>query len=161
MHAEVIQFIMDEGRFPPAHDVLEIGGLNVNGHVRNLIMHKSWHCVDISSGSMVDEVADAAEWEPPRPYDLVLCLEVFEHTPRWREIVSTIAKATDCMGRAIITCAIDPRPAHGAYGEHQPRPGEYYANPDPAELTEVLCGEFAEVRVSTLDRGDFRAVCKH
>lgn len=161
MHAETLQFVMDEARFPPPKSVLEIGGLNVNGHVRNLILHKSWHSVDIVAGPLVDEVADAADWTPPQSYDLVLCLEVFEHTKRWREIIGTICDATDPDGKAVITCAIEPRPAHGAYGAHFLAKDEWYQNPDDDELEEVLRSHFRRVQVSKLPRGDFRAVCWH
>lgn len=157
MHKETFDFVArhTSGKF--FENVLEIGGLDVNGSVRDIIVADNWHTIDIQPGPGVDEVANAATWRPPKIYDLVLCLEVFEHTPEWPQILRTIGAASDAQTTVLITAACDPRPAHGAYGHHTPLPGEYYANVVPEDLdfyVDSIWGQPYEL--TELPRGDVR-----
>jgi len=159
MHAEAIAFVYEQSRRFPIGHVLEIGGLAVNGNIRHLVPHKSWHCVDIVPGPSVDEVADAADYIPTKNYDLVVCLEVFEHTWRWREIIPVMYKAvSDQDGNVLISAACEPRAPHGAYGATDPEPHEWYQNVSPNELKDELDLYFSKVSIEVLPRGDVRAV---
>ena len=146
MHIEALTYIQNAAyRFyaPTAKiDVVEFGGLDVNGGLRHLFPRaKSWTSVDIEPGPGVDLVADAADWIPPRRYDLVICAEVFEHTNRWQKICITARVACNQTGVFIATAATNPRALHGAYdpdGTHGSRPDEYYQNVRAGELLERL-----------------------
>lgn len=117
--------------------VLDLGGRDVNGHVHDLF---SWSVttLDIADGPGVTIVADAADWVPDREYDVVLCTEVFEHTPRWREIIGTAYDALPPGGVFLTTCASRSRPPHSAVDGGPLVPGEYYQNISPAELADAL-----------------------
>lgn len=138
MHVQAYEFVeraTDDlrrrggGRMPPDTTVLEIGSLDVNGSVRPLFVGAtSYHGVDIVDGPGVDEVADATTWVPPRAYSVVVCAEVLEHAPAWRDILAMMWQATEPGGRLIMTCATDPRPPHSAVDGLSVRPGEHYAN---------------------------------
>jgi hypothetical protein len=138
LHAEAFSFVatVTDGRTFGA--VLDIGGRNVNGSVRGLFSCDEYLALDIAPGDGVDIVADAADWTPTRTFDAVVCCEVFEHTPRWPEILKTIAAALDVGGTAIITAAADPRAPHSAIDGGPLRAGEYYGNVDPALLAKEM-----------------------
>lgn len=159
------------GDFALPPDVLEIGGLDVNGGVRGLVPHSSWHAIDLTAGPGVDEVTDAADWKPPRCWDLVLCLEVLEHAPRWKDIVHTIALATRWGGHAIITAAAPGRPPHRCDGTWWDLRGEYYQNIHPVEIDGLCRDLFVAVATSVLPvtarpveggepGGDVRLTCR-
>lgn len=113
--------------------VVEIGSRNVNGTARDQFPHASWHGIDAQTGPGVDEVADGATWQPPATVDLVVCTEVFEHTPNWRDIVVNTARMLRSGGRAVFTCAGPGRAPHGVHVDDPIRPG-WYANVSIAEL---------------------------
>ncbi len=110
-----------------APSVLDLGGRDVNGTIHNLF-HAKPRTLDILPSEGVDIVADAATWEPDALYDVVLCTEVFEHTPDWPQIIDTARFALRPMGTLIATCARDARPPHSAIDGGGLREGEYYAN---------------------------------
>lgn len=120
-------------------DVLDLGGKTVWGltYYSAVFDHKPT-VVDLQPGSDVDIVADAADWDPDHEYDLVLVTEVFEHTPRWRDIIATSLKATKPGGYMICTCARDDRPPHSAIDGANLRPGEFYCNLTAADLYACL-----------------------
>lgn len=157
MHREVEQFVHEKTNGRYFDNVLEIGGRNVNGGVRDLIVYGDWHTIDIVAGPDVDEVADATTWQPKRSYDLILCLEVFEHTPKWSDILGTISRSTHDKSTIIITAACPPRIPHGASGEHGVPNGEYYGNVDvDAFITQLRWFWGNDAEISTLPRGDIR-----
>jgi hypothetical protein len=119
--------------------VLEVGSLDINGSIRPLFASaEHYHGIDIVAGTGVDEVADAATWTPPRRYDAVVCAEVLEHAPRWRDVVETMWSALAPGGTLLMTCAAPPRAVHSAVDGLGLRPGEHYGNITPADLEPVL-----------------------
>jgi SAM-dependent methyltransferase len=114
--------------------------------------------VDVQPGESVDVVADAATWRHESRYDLVLCTEVFEHTPDWLAILDTALYHLKPGGLFVATAACDPRAAHSARdGVGGPlQDGEFYQNIDPAELDAAMTARFIDVVTDTLPRGDVR-----
>jgi SAM-dependent methyltransferase len=129
--------------------VLEIGGRNINGTVRDLFPSAGYVTLDLLPGDDVDIVADAATWTPDRGYDVIVCTEVFEHTPDWPQIIRTAFAALRPGGCLIATMAGPGRAPHSAFdGGPTLAEGEHYANVGPAELLEQLTAAgFAEIVV--------------
>lgn len=156
MHQEAMQWVVSStrGHWPR---VLELGSRNINGSVRALFPASFFWGIDIREGDGVDEVADGATWQTAEPFDLVLCLEVFEHTPDWSLLVRTAARALGQGGVAVFTMATDPRFPHSAIDEQPIRADEFYQNVNPADLVIQLGQCFPNW---TLDRisvsGDLR-----
>jgi len=149
MHTEAYNWVRDHATADPV-SVLDIGGRNINGSVRDLFPDAApYVALDIRPGDGVDVVADAATWTPDREYDAVVCTEVFEHTDAWPLICKTAFGALRPGGRLILTMAGPGRPPHSAVdGGWTLHDGEHYGNVSPTELQTVLegCG-FADVVV--------------
>jgi SAM-dependent methyltransferase len=126
-------------------DVLEIGGINVNGGVRDLIPHTRWVSVDIIPGPDVDIVADAADLRLGELFDVVVSTEVFEHTARSPEIIVTAFEHLKPAGYFVATMAGPGRPVHSANGG-QLQPDEFYENVEP----NVLAGWLAAAGFSEM-----------
>lgn len=138
MHAAAINFFSSHLRNLSAGHVLEFGSLNVNGSVRDYYPQAlSWWGVDIIGGQGVDEIQDAADWRSHRRFDVVVCAEVFEHTPRWSEIVINMHRHLVDGGLLLASCASRDRPPHGATTDF-PGINEYYENIDPSSMRELL-----------------------
>lgn len=137
MHHEAREWVADFRSAAPLVAV-DLGGRSVNGTARDLFPNASWTVVDVRDGDDVDVVADAATWQPDGPVDLVLCCEVFEHTPQWREIVSNIAAMLVPGGRAILTMAGPARRPHERELADPAAPDGYYDNIEPAALRKAL-----------------------
>lgn len=138
MHAEAYEWVQKWATSEEV-SVLDIGGRNINGSTRPLFPNADpYQVLDIAPGTGVDIIADAAEWTPDREYDVVVCTEVFEHTPRWPEICATAHRALRPGGTFITTMAGPGRPAHSAVDGGYLRPDEYYGNVDPRALDEVF-----------------------
>lgn len=144
MHQQVLDWI---GQFRSLDDVsvLDIGGRDLNGSPRMMFPNANpYHVLDLHPGPNVDIVADAASWRPALaphhlPYDLVICTEVFEHTPAWREILQTAWEALRSGGWLLFTCAGPGRPVHsGITAVWELSPGEHYGNVAPEEIIETL-----------------------
>lgn len=136
MHPQVQEWV--EWHAFPCGRVLELGSRDVNGSIRSLFSGAFYWGIDIRPGPGVDEVADAATWRTDEPFDIVVCTEVFEHTPTWPALIETAALALRPKGRLIATMATLGRPPHSAIDENPIRPEEWYGNVDPVALvTEV------------------------
>lgn len=139
MHPEVREWV---GRFRAEGrdiSVLDIGGRNVNGTTRDLFPGTDYVVLDRIPAPGVDIACDAADFETDRRFDIVLCTEVFEHTPRWAEICSTAFTVLKPGGRFVVTCAAPGRGEHSAIdGNFSLHPGEHYANVAAADLVGVL-----------------------
>lgn len=114
---------------PERGDVLEVGSLDINGSCRGLFPEaRSYLGIDVVPGRGVDEVADGADYDPGKTFDLVLCCEVLEHTAAADRIVSNALRLLTPGGRLVVTCAGPARTPHsGVDGKHLRR-GEYYRN---------------------------------
>ncbi|ANN16250.1 hypothetical protein SD37_11740 [Amycolatopsis orientalis] len=161
MHAEAHEWVARHATTEPV-TVLDIGGRNINGSVRDLFPGATVYIVlDIADGQGVDIVADAATWTPDRQYDVVVTAETFEHTAVWPEICATAFTATKPGGRFIATMAGPGRPAHSAVdGGPTLYPGEHYGNVEPDDLRAVLaeCG-FVDMVIDRQERpADVRCV---
>lgn len=141
MHANALNFYASVLSRLDARTVLEFGSCNLNGSPRD-VYHQaaSWHGVDVVAGVGVDEVADAATWDSDRRFDVVICAEVFEHTPDWRLIVDNAYAHLNDGGMFLATCATANRPPHSAVDGGMVRAGEWYANVDLTEMRDHLAG---------------------
>lgn len=157
MHPEARGYVAKHaGRYPFA---VELGARDVNGGVADLFDCDRYIGVDIAPGAGVDVVADAAEWWPDTPADLVVCCEVLEHTAAARRIVDNAAAMLAPGGRLIVTAATDPRPPHSAADGGPPRAGEWYHNVDPDDLGRwMTAAGLSEIEVEAhRGRGDVYA----
>lgn len=127
MHPEARQWVA-RWATTDACSVLEVGSLNVNGHVRDLFPNAAYTGLNDVDGIGVDIVADAAHWTPNRLYDVVVCCEVLEHAREWPQILATCGAALRAGGQLIVTCAGPGRAPHGQHGAPLPIEGEWYAN---------------------------------
>lgn len=156
MHPEVIEWVQRYATVEPV-TVLDIGGRDLNGSTKPLFPLADYTVLDIRDDPEVDIVADAATWTPSREYDLVLCTEVFEHTPDWPQIIATAHKALKSGGRFVVTCAGPGRAPHSAIAATGLKPGEYYQNVHPDEMRQALeSAGFGNIEVERLRR-DVRA----
>ena len=164
MHTEAFAWVQHHATTGPV-TVLDIGGRNINGSVRDLFPNATvYTAMDIRAGDGVDIVADAAVWDPDgRRWEVVVCTEVFEHTASWPQICVTAFKACKPGGLFITTMAGPGRPAHSAVdGGWQLHPGEYYGNVDPDRLRRELegCGFVDVVVDQQFSPADVRATAR-
>lgn len=142
-------------------EVVELGSRDVNGSPRTLFTGAaSYLGIDSSPGPGVDIVEDAAEWQPDSQCDLVICMETFEHTPRWREILDVIRRSLSEGGQVILTMATDPREPHSCTPGNDPPVAvdEWYQNIAPEELKmELENRAFFVEDFGTHPRGDLYA----
>lgn len=160
MHTEAFAWVYTHAT-PEEVEVLDIGGRNVNGSVRDLFPNATKYvAVDIREGEGVDVVADAATWVPDQEYDVVVSTETFEHTAVWPEICITAFKALKAGGRLILTMAGPGRSEHSAIDGGPLQSGEYYGNVDAEHLKHVLVSAgFKDVIVdSRVSPADTRAI---
>lgn len=130
--------------------VLELGGRYINGGVRELFDRAAEYVsVDINPGKWVDIVADAADLDLGRDFQVVVSTELFEHTPRAAEIVAAACRHVAAGGIFLATMAGPGRPQHSAVGAATLEPGEWYRNIEPGELDEWL--EWAGFQQWTVD----------
>ncbi|MFF7870493.1 class I SAM-dependent methyltransferase [Streptomyces qaidamensis] len=131
--------------------VLDLGGRNINGQIRDLLPAAKWTGLDITPGPGVDLVHDATEPWPDGwdRFDLVVCTEALEHVERWPAVLRTAAQALEPDGpeALFVTCASTGRPEHGASGAPAPGPDEWYSNVPPAVLEARLLDVFEDVAV--------------
>lgn len=139
--------------------VLDLGGRDINGSIRDLLPAATWAGCDIEPGPGVGFVHDCTRpWPDDGPlFDVVVSTEVLEHVERWPDLLATCAEALAPAGPQFlfVTCASDGRPQHGAAGGPVPLPGEWYSNVPPGTLHQALTGRFRQVAVEyRRDPGD-------
>jgi hypothetical protein len=132
-------------------NVLEIGSLDINGSVRPIFINhaRTYLGVDIQDGPGVDLVVDAAGMDTGPVFDVVVCAEVFEHAPEWREIIIRAHGNLVEGGIFIATMAGEGRAPHSAIDENPIRPWEHYENINRKELRKAL-KNFSKCKVSVL-----------
>jgi SAM-dependent methyltransferase len=146
-------------RFMPVDSVIDAGGRNINGSPRLLFPGSTYLVIDLEDGPGVDVVADARHWRPESPVELVLSLEVLEHTPDHEPLLRAAWDYLMPGGRLIVTCATDPRAAHSGHDGGPLHRGEYYANVDDVALKNSLdVIGFVDLELEIhRDRGDLYA----
>ncbi len=139
--------------------VLEVGSLDINGGVRDLLDPEAEYVgVDMQTGPGVDIVADFTTYQHPELVDVVLCLEVLEHTPHWPEIVASAARNLKDGGTLVLTCAtvVDmgthmlARARHSGHRSGSPQPGEWYQNVTQTDLDAEVEKHFQDHRSEVL-----------
>lgn len=136
--------------------VLDVGGRNINGTVRHLFQFNRYVSVDLYPGSGVDVVGDFTEYKGEQ-VDVVVCMEVAEHTPRWPAIIANAARHLPPGGLLIFTAAGPDRAPHSATDGGELTQGEWYRNLEPDDLSDVLRGHFSRHQVDVTGP-DIRAV---
>jgi len=121
-------------------NVLEIGSLDINGSVRPMFkpFQSNYVGIDMQEGPGVDIVVDAAKFINFEAYDVIVCAEVFEHTPMWPQIVQNSYNNLVDGGIFIATMAGEGRYPHSAIDEHPIRDWEHYSNIGWWELKQTL-----------------------
>lgn len=139
MHSEVLTYVAEvvEHYYLQDRSVFEIGSRDVNGSARQFFTG-SYFGIDVEPGPGVDLVVDGADYHPTESYDVAICTEVFEHSPKWKDLLTTMALALRPGGVFIITCATTGRAPHSAIDGGALRDGEHYYNPSPLELGREL-----------------------
>jgi SAM-dependent methyltransferase len=141
MHDEAFRYVVEQASKLNTEgiDVLDLGGRNVNGTTRELFRHAARYVsVDIRDGEGVDIVCDAADLDLGELFDVVVSTELLEHAERAAEIVVAARRHLKPGGKFIATMAGPGRRPHGASGETNPPPGEFYLNVEPPTLTSWL-----------------------
>ena len=138
MHAAARDFVASVLPTTTDYSVVEVGALDINGGVRDLLPGSNWYGIDVVPGPGVDEVADGATWQPSWDVDIAVCCEVLEHAENWADIVHNMASWLPPGGLLILTAAGPGRAPHSAVDGGILRVGEYYGNIDPNELVPVL-----------------------
>lgn len=169
MHAQAHNYVFEEfhlwrEKHPHTSEncsnlnILEIGSLNINGSVRDFLepFADNYFGIDMQEGPGVDEVADASKYSKPNYYDVVVCCEVFEHTPVWKKIIQISMDNLVDGGIFITTMAGEGRPPHSAIDENPIREWEHYSNIGEWELRQTLNGFFKE-SATNISGTDLRA----
>jgi SAM-dependent methyltransferase len=146
MHAAARSFVA--GALAGSHfgAVVEIGGRDINGGVRDLFTCDTYVSLDLEPGAGVDVVTDCRDWTPPEPVDLVICCEVLEHAPDPAGVVKAAVSYLAPGGLLVVTAAGPGRAAHSGHDGGPVRPGEHYGNIDPDDLDQWLA-ELDDVQV--------------
>jgi SAM-dependent methyltransferase len=130
MHLQPRAYVQQLARTWPGGRILEIGSRDVNGSVRSLFQRRppsTYLGIDLVAARGVDVMVDARQFATDDKFDLVLCLEVFEHCLDWLSLVACAWYALRSGGRFVVTCAGPGRAPHGAAGGLL-LPGEEYGN---------------------------------
>ncbi|MDR3534681.1 MAG: methyltransferase domain-containing protein [Rhodopila sp.] len=117
-HPEQMEFV---GRvstmFPDAFvgkRVLEIGSLDINGSIRGLFRQCDYIGLDVAAGPGVDVVCQGQDYDAPEAsFDTVVCCEVMEHNPSWKETFANMLRLCKPGGLVLMTCASTGRQEHG------------------------------------------------
>jgi SAM-dependent methyltransferase len=118
MHGACLDFIRRIRAASPAfftgRDVLDVGSRDVNGSARMFFADGRYTGTDVVAGKGVDVVADAAKLPfEDESFDVVLCLETFEHAKEWRQILAELKRCARPGGLIVATMATTGRPVHG------------------------------------------------
>lgn len=133
-------------------NVLEFGSLDINGTIKSVFQPyaSSYLGVDLQEGPGVDVLCGAHEFDTTERFDVVVCCEVFEHTPVWREIIDNAHRLLRPKGFFIATMAGEGRTPHSAVDGGAPRDWEYYDNVGSWELNRHLSNTFSSHEIDVL-----------
>lgn len=147
MHAAAHAFVAQVVTGQSFGRVVEVGGRDINGGVRDLVECTDYLCVDLEDGPAVDVIGDCRQWSPPWPADLVVCCEVLEHSPDPVGVLAACVGYLAPGGLLVVTCAGPGRGPHSGHDGGTVRPGEHYANIEPGDLAGwLLDGMAAELQ---------------
>jgi hypothetical protein len=157
MHLSAWQYIEQEAAKLPGGTIVEIGSRIICGDIRGIFQAPKWRFVgvDIVAGQGVDIVSSAKDYAAANPHsaDFVVCANVLEHDPTWRETVNAlfaIAKSPD--GVVLVSVPGPGWPVH-----ETETCGDYYGNLSVADFAElgikatqagpetVFCGKLHEL----------------
>lgn len=93
--------------------VLDFGSYNVNGSTRSLFECSQYIGIDLTSGPGVDIVANCAEVDLEKQFDVGISSECFEHNPEWLKSFWNLTHHTKPTGLVLFSCAATNRPPHG------------------------------------------------
>lgn len=122
MHQSVLTWV-SQVITPPmivGNDVLEVGGLNMNGTVRPLITRfgpRTYMSTDMRTGPGVDKVIKAEDL-PTEWADVVISTEMLEHAEHWHLAFKGMAEAVRTGGLLIITTRSPGYPKHLAPSDY-------------------------------------------
>lgn len=157
VHGAVVQWVRDH-LLRTYRSVLECGSLDINGGIRGLLDPRaSYLGIDVQTGRGVDLVTDFATYRG-NPVDLVLCLEVFEHTVAWPALIESAAANLVVGGCYLATCATTGRGPHSARSESPIQADEWYRNVTESELRTEL-EKWFEAVVTQIAGTDLRVAC--
>jgi SAM-dependent methyltransferase len=138
-HPEQVEFIKRTlslfPEFTAAEHVVEIGSLNINGTIRDLIDSKRYLGVDIGIGDGVDFRCSGELLELPSGFaDMVCSTECLEHAEKWVQLLHNIVRICKPGGLVLLTFAGPFRPCHGTVDSRDPNSSpfteNYYKNID-------------------------------
>ena len=145
---------------PHPTNVLDVGGRNINGTPRTLFPADTpYFVIDLVEHESVDWAGDFLEFDSGDTYDLILYMEVAEHTPEWREHLAHAYSLLRPGGQLVITAAAPARSPHSGRHGGSIDPDEWYENIHPDDLFDVISalpGSECNLHV-TNDRTDVRA----
>lgn len=138
MHPEVREFVSQAvGKFGPFKSVVDFGGRDVNGSVRDLF-GDFYLSVDLRPGKNVDVVTDVRVWVTQERFDCVVCTNVLEHVFDWQSIVQKAAEVSEPGGVFIVTTVSDPFPVHSGIDGKALQHQEHYGGVPRQELRQAL-----------------------
>ena len=119
--------------------VLDCGSLNVNGSLREIFQDSNYTGIDIVSGSNVDFVSKAHEYNPGTQFDVVVSGEMLEHDEYWKESLQNMYDLCKSGGLIAMSCAGKDRPEHGTRrtGDIWGTSNDYYMNIEPSDMKKV------------------------
>ena len=120
-HIDQINFIKEfkeyyiNENFNSNIDVLEIGSLDVNGKIRDLLnFSKKYTGIDLIKGPNVDLVMDGSNIDQlNKKFDIVLSCECFEHAKNWKTIFKKMCNVSKDDSFIIVSVASTGRIEHG------------------------------------------------
>lgn len=131
----------------PKGPLLEIGSLDVNGSLRDLIdvAPEQWTGIDLEEGPGVDVVASGHDFGEDGAYATVVSSECLEHDPGWHLTLRNAVRVLQPGGLLLLTCATRGRLEHGtARTSPDLSPGttavgwDHYRNLDAGDVLGVL-----------------------
>lgn len=118
MHQSVLDFA-NEVLDCRDHTILEVGSKNFNGSVKPIALAqkpKSYIGIDLQAGKDVDVLLDAINITrryEKESFDTIICVEMLEHAPDWKSVITEIKKALKSEGFILLTTRSKGFKVHG------------------------------------------------